>query len=249
VGEDPGQGSPGGRFPTTRWTLVLAAGRTDAAESRAAIVALCDMYWRPLYQYARSRGSDPDEAGDLVQGLFLTLLSRNYFANLRPEKGRLRAYLKTALKNYASGKRDEREAEIHGGGTVHVPLDLDIADEERRYVALPVDRTDPEALYNRRWALRVLDAAVRGLEERYRSNDQLEQFRYLVRFLDGDEQEGTYTEAAARLGFTVSAVKMSVHRLRERFRQELRELIADTVADASEIEDEIRFLFASLGRA
>lgn len=244
---DSGRGDLDKRFPTTRWTLVLQAGRTDSEEARRAISSLCQLYWRPLYDFARSKGESPEASQDLVQGFFVTLLNRNYFTDLNPEKGRLRHYLKAAFRHFASDERDRAEAKKRGGGADILSLERDFAVGERGYLAEPAEARDPEKIFERRWALTVLGEAMRSIEDEHRASGRLDEYRLLVPFLEGDAGDTTYKDLAAKLGVTHSGVKMKALRLRKRLSEALRALVADTVADESEIEEELRFLSRALG--
>jgi len=234
------------RFPTTSWSLVIEAGRAAASGSRRAIETFCQIYLEPMYAYAGSMTPRPDDPRDLVHRYFTRFLSGNFFVKCRPEKGRLRSYLRIGLRHFASDDRQKR-AGYRGGDLQHVPLEDHMADADGRSLATSGRSLDPEEIFNRRWALGVLDATLRGVEESYRAAGATDEFRYLVRFLAGEEEEPSFSETASHLGITVSAVKVGIARLRKRFRQRLRDQIAETVADPAEIDDEIRFLFNSLG--
>jgi RNA polymerase sigma factor (sigma-70 family) len=237
-----------GPFPATRWSLILTASRPDDMGARRALEELCKAYWKPLYAFLRRDGHTADAAADLVQGFFVRFLSKNYLAVVRPEKGRFRSYLLKALRHYVADEEERNRTEKRGGKVVHVSLDPDLAQEERMFLAEAPRDTDPQRLYERRWALTVLDKALNRLRDWYEAHGRLDHYDFLIGFLEGDLPEETYDEAATRLHVSVSAVKMSVHRFRQRFSQVLREVVADTVADASEIDDELGFLRAAIAR-
>jgi len=236
---DPPSGSA--RFATTRWSVVLAT-RGDAPESRAALETLCAAYWYPLYAFARRRGSSPEDAQDLVQGLFLTLLRRSSLADADPARGRFRTFLLTAFQRHASHERARAAAAKRGGDRERLPFEID--DGERRYSLEPVDDRTPESLYERRWALALLDRAV----ERLRAEHEGDPARLdaLLPHVGGAGDARPYAELAASVGMTENAVKVAVHRLRRRSRDLLRDEVSHTVAAPGDVEDELRRLFTAL---
>ncbi len=244
-----GDSKPNGkRFPTTRWTLVLAARGTDEVAARKALDELCQIYRMPLYFYARHRGHSPQDADDLVQGLFLALIKQNSFARVDAEIGRLRTYLKSALEHYEKDLREAAQAKKRGGGKLHISWDVDFDAIERAYQASRHPETSPDDLYMCHCARRILDTALGWLRERYRADGRADDYDRLHRFIVGDLSDETYREAARQIGYTESALKMAVKRIRERFGKVLREVIAGTVVDESEIEDEVRVLLSVLRR-
>jgi DNA-directed RNA polymerase specialized sigma24 family protein len=238
----------GKRFPTTRWSLVLAARGTDDEGARRALEALCQAYWTPLYSYARQRGNSPEKAEDLVQGLFLALIRRKDFAQVDAEKGRLRNYLKTAFDHHESDVRDEARTMKRGGGTIHLSWEMDFDASERAYQATRHPETSPDDLYVSHWARKVLDTGLERLRGRYVGEGRGGDYDRLVRFIAGDLSDETCKAAASRLGYGESAFKMAKKRIRQRFGEALRDVIAETVADASQVEDEVRVLLSVLKR-
>lgn len=240
-------GAPRGsaRFATTRWSVVLAT-RGDAAESRAALETLCASYWYPLYAYARRRGRTAEDAADLVQGFFLVILRRGGLASADPERGRFRTFLLTAFQRHASHERDREQALKRGGGRVRLPFEID--DGERRYTMEPADDRTPEALFERRWALALLDRAVARLREDQGGTDaaRLDALLPHVYGNDGGAGARPYGEIASSLGMSEGAVKVAVHRLRKRFRDVLREEVSHTVEGPDEVDDELRRLIGAL---
>ncbi len=229
-------------FATTHWSLVVAAqGASPAA--REALAELCRLYWYPLYAYVRRRGHSDDEAQDLTQEFFARLLERNDLARLDPARGRFRAFLLAACRHFLANQRDHAHALKRGGGLR--PLSLDLADSERRYASEPSHEQTPERLFERRWALTLLDCVLQRLRQHYETAGQLLLFERLKGSLTGAATD-TYAESAAVLGMTEGAVKVAAHRLRQRYRDLLREEIARTVADPGEVDDEIRELFGAL---
>jgi RNA polymerase sigma-70 factor (ECF subfamily) len=230
-------------FATTHWSLVLAArGQTPAA--REALAELCRVYWFPLYAYIRRQGHAAHEAEDLTQELFAQLLQRDDLAGLDPSRGRFRAFLLASCRHFLANQADKAQALKRGGGRTSLPLDL--ADADRRYAAEPGHEQTPERLFERRWALALLDQVLGRLRGHYETAGQAALFEHLKGALTG-ETDGPYAEVAVALGMTEGAVKVAAHRLRQRYRDFLREEIARTVADEAEVDDEVRTLFRALG--
>ena len=234
----------GARFHTTRWSLVVAAGGDRSSDARRALEMLCEIYWYPLYAYVRRQGHDASEAGDLTQAFFLQLLQRHDVQGLRRERGRLRSYLLGAVRHFLANESARGSTLKRGGGATPLSLDLDHA--ESRYAAEPADVSTPDRIYERRWALTVLDQVFQGLREEWKATGRVEEFDVLKDCLVGDPPEGGYQTVAEILGSTPNAVGVAVHRLRRAFRRRLRDTIVDTVVSEDAVEDEIRHLFASL---
>lgn len=232
------------RFATTRWSLVLGARDGDSAASQAALAELCESYWFPLYAFVRRQGHGPDDAADLTQGFFAKLLEKNYLQDVRPDAGRFRSFLLASLKHFIYNEWDRQQAQKRGG---HVPkISLDAALAESRYAIEPVESRTPEDLYERHWALTVLQRALERLEAETPAGKR-DRFENLRPYLTGDGSDATYAEVAARLGLSEGGVKVAVHRLRHRFGAMLRQEIGETVADPQEVDDEIRHLLTRLG--
>jgi RNA polymerase sigma factor (sigma-70 family) len=233
-------------FATTRWSVVLGAGGQDSGiDARAALAALCETYWAPLYTYLRRSGSSPADAEDCVQGFLASLLERNDLAQVHPGRGRFRSFLLASLKHFQSNQRDRERAQKRGGGRAIVSLDA--ASAEQRYATEQADRWSPEALFDRAWALTVLERARTQLRESHVAAGKGARFDALVPYLTGDAAV-SYKEVAATLATTEGAVKVLVHRLREEFRKALRSEIAQTVASPDDIDAEIDALFEALRR-
>lgn len=237
----PGQG--GSQFLTTSWSLVLAAS-DPSDQAAAALESLCRKYWYPLYAYLRRSGHAPHDAEDLTQGFFLHFLRRQDLARVDPQKGRFRSYLLTALRHYVSDQRSHDRAAKRGGG--QTPLPLDGAAAEATYCLEPGHDLTPERLFDRRWALAVLDQTLFSLRQRYADEGKEPLFDALKGSLVGGDHQPAHAETAEALGMSEGAVKVAVHRLRLRFGQLLRAAVADTVASEDEVEDEIRSLLAAL---
>jgi RNA polymerase sigma-70 factor (ECF subfamily) len=237
-----------GRFATTHWSLIVAAQGRDSGEAREALAALCLSYWYPVYAFIRRQGHSWDQAQDLTQEFFARLLEKDALAMVDPAKGRFRSFLIAACKHFLSNERDRANAQKHGGGRVVVPLDFQTA--ESRYNLEPSHYLTPERLFERRWALMLLDQVLSRLKQEFEAADKTMLFNRLKRFLLLGKASGEkYAEAAQELGATEGAVKVAVHRLRRRYRELLREEIGRTVNDPRQIDDEIRSLFAALGPA
>jgi len=235
-------------FDTTRWSLVVAAGGDDSTAARRALESLCEAYWYPLYAFVRRRGATPDDARDLTQAFFASLLARRSFDDLAPERGRFRAFLLASLKHFLANEAARARTEKRGGGLSLEPLVAGADAAERHYQREPAEPRTPETLFERRWALTVIDRVLEELRGRWASEGREREFDALKECLLGQSLRGGYAAVAEDLGTTPGAVKTAVHRLRRRFHEGLRRHIAETVADPAEIDDEIRYLIAALGR-
>lgn len=228
------------RFDTTRWSLVLAAGDRQQPQAAAALADLCAAYWYPLYAFVRRDGMAENDAMDLVQGFVADLLERGELA-AAPERGRFRSYLIGALQNFRRNARRAAKTKKRGGDQVVLSLD----DAEARYTREPACTESPAALFDRRWAVLLLDRALDRLEAEYIGRGRGPAFGALRDTLSG-ASAGTYADKAAVLGISVSAVKVGVHRLRARMRELLRDEVAQTLASPDDVEAELQHLFAAL---
>lgn len=233
-----------GRFRTTQWSLVLAAGDDRNPRFHQALADLCERYWYPVYAYVRRRGADPDAAQDLAQGFFSSLLEKNTLRAADRDRGRFRSFLLTALKFYLADEYDRARALKRGGGQEALSLDLEGAEARYRLEAEP--EASPDRVFERRWALEVLEQTHRRLQEEIARSSHPERPRRLAAFLTGDGDDQSYREVAAELGMSESAVKVAVHRLRKRYGALLREEVERTVGNPEETEGELRFLLAAL---
>jgi RNA polymerase sigma-70 factor (ECF subfamily) len=240
----PGRESPA-RFATTRWGLVLAARGGGDPASRAALEALCALYWYPLYAFVRRKGHDEHEASDLVQGYFARLLEKSDLDAVDPARGKFRSFLLASLGHYLANEHDRRRAARRGGGRRAVSIDR--AEAEGRYAVEPAHDLTPERLFERRWALTLLGHALERLEFEMARAGKSRLFAALRPALTAGGERLPYAEVAAELGLTEPAARAAAHRLRGRYRAILREEVGRTVADAAGIDDEIRALFAALG--
>ena len=231
-------------FATTRWTLVAAATDPADPQAREALADLCRAYWFPVYAYVRRRGHDQHAAQDLTQGFFTRLLEKNDLTAADRTRGRFRSFLLGACRHFLANQHDHATARKRGGGRTHLPLDFDAA--AGRYGREPAGADTPERAFDREWALGLLDRAVGELRAEYAGSGRERLFDSLKDALAGGA-DVPHAEKARELGLTVGAVKVAVHRLRQRYRDRLRALIADTVAGPAEVDDEVRDLFAALG--
>ena len=235
-----------GRFQTTNWSLVLAARDEPSAAGREALEALCESYWYPLYACVRASGHDAETSRDLTQEFFARFLEKDFLEGVRPEAGRFRSFLLATLKHFLSHERDKQRALKRGGGTWPISLDTDTAED--RFAREPADHLTPEQIFERRWALTVLDHALEKLQVAFAARGEADRFARLCQFLTGQEPHASYRDVATELGMTEEAVKAAVHRARRQLGRLLREQIADTVASADEIDDEVRYLLRTVGR-
>ncbi len=232
-------------FTPTHWSVVLAAaGHADTTHARDALEKLCRNYWLPIYVFVRRQGHGPHDAQDLTQEFFARLLEKNFLAGVQREKGRFRSFLLASVKHFLANEWDKANAQKRGGG--NVPISIDATRAESSFGLEPVDTLTAERIFERRWALALLDQVLRRLREEYTRDGKEKQFEQLKPTLTEASRTVPYAEIATRLGTSEGAVKVAVHRLRQRYRELLRAEIADTVASPGEIDDEIRNLFAAL---
>ncbi|MGA2557951.1 MAG: sigma-70 family RNA polymerase sigma factor [Verrucomicrobiota bacterium] len=227
------------QFGQTHWSVVLsAAGRQNPSQAGEALEKLCSVYWRPLYAYIRRQGESPPDAQDLTQEFFLRLLKQDWLHAVDQGKGRFRSFLLAALKHFLCNERDRARAQKRGGG--QAPLPLDFAGAETHLSFQPAENATPETLFERHWATTLLEQALARLRLEYASQGKEALFEQLKTTLTEDRGSVAYRALAARLKMSEAAVKMAVHRLRQRYREGLRAEIAQTVATPGEIEDELR---------
>ncbi|HWB60358.1 MAG TPA: sigma-70 family RNA polymerase sigma factor [Chthoniobacteraceae bacterium] len=233
-------------FVPTRWTLIVAARQEDPGPAMRALAELCQAYWRPLYAYVRRQGCGPEEAEDMTQEFFSRLLEKNYLADVDRAKGKFRSFLLVSLKHFLSKEWERARAQKRGGGRPIIALDSLTAEARARIE--PTDNLSPDKAFERQWALTVLDQALARLRAEYTLDGKEALFDVLKIFLTGAGRSstgGTYAEIGAACGLGEGAAKVVVHRLRRRYRDILREEIAQTVVRRDEIDDEIRSLFAA----
>jgi RNA polymerase sigma-70 factor (ECF subfamily) len=231
-------------FATTRWSLVLAAGRGAVPDAEAALAVLCQTYWYPLYAYVRRLGHQAGEAQDLTQEFFTRLLEKNYLRAADRERGRFRSFLLTAFKRFLSKERNRARAQKRGGG--QRVLSLDFEQGERRFSLEPATDVTAEKVYEQRWALTLLDQVMARLRQDFDRVGKQSDFDHLKAFLTGETAALSYREVASELGMTQGAVKVAVHRLRRRFRKLVLAEIAETVAAPEDVDEELRHLFEAI---
>jgi RNA polymerase sigma factor (sigma-70 family) len=231
-------------FETTHWSVVLAAGGEDSQAARTALAALCEAYWYPLYAYIRRWGATADDAGDLTQAFLTSLLERRDFTGLSQERGRFRAFLLASLRHFLANDAARRRSQKRGGGAATVPLESD--DAEHRYLVEPVDAETPERLYERRWALIVIDRVLLALRREAEAEGRAAEFDAIKACMLGRAAAGSYAAIADRLRVSEGAVRVAVHRLRRKFQARLKQDIAATVSSPDQVEDEIRYLIRAL---
>jgi RNA polymerase sigma-70 factor (ECF subfamily) len=230
-------------FTTTNWSVVLEAqGQSPVAQ--AALEKLCRTYWRPIYAFVRRQGTEPEEAKDLTQGFFALLLERRDFDTVRKEKGRLRSYLLTSLKHFLTNERNRAMAIKRGKGQRLISLDQLHQGERAGFE--PADTATPDQIYERRWAMTVLNEVLARMEEEHRAAGKTQLFDRLQKSFTDEPDRSSQIEIARELGMTENAVYQAFHRFRQRYRELLREEVAHTVAVAVDIEDELRHLIAVL---
>jgi RNA polymerase sigma factor (sigma-70 family) len=224
--------------------MVLEAGRHSSPQAKEALATLCRVYWYPLYVFIRRQGFAADESGDLTQEFFVRLLEKEFLAGVDRGKGRFRSFLLAACKHFLSNQRDRARTKKRGGAREFISIDLDHA--ENRYRLEPADDLTPEKLFQRRWAMTLLEQVLESLKNESVRTGKGKQFDHWKVFLAGDKGQLSHRETAEKLDMSQAAVKVAVHRLRKRYRQLLREEIARTLNQGDSIEDEIRELFQAL---
>ena len=241
-----GSGSGGAElFQTTHWSVVVLAGQEASPQAAESLEKLCRAYWFPLYAYVRRRGHTAEDAQDLTQEFFLRLLRKDYLAHADRGKGRFRSFLLSSLNHFLTNDWRRAQAQKRGAGRAVISLDDTTA--EARYGLGPLSGLTPERLYERHWALTLLEHALARLREEFAAAGQTRQFNQLRGFLTTEAAESSYAAAAAKLGMTTGAAGKVIHRLRLRYRELVREEIAQTVGSPAEVEDEIRWLFGAVG--
>jgi DNA-directed RNA polymerase specialized sigma24 family protein len=230
-------------FATTHWTVVIAAGRGSSREAEVALEELCRTYWFPLYVYVRRQTPTREDAEDLTQAFFARFLEKNYLEKLRSQKGKFRAFLLAALKHFLANEWDRASTQKRGGGVM--PISLDWQNADARYLIEPVDNLSPDTLYDRTWAITLLQKVLARLRDENATEDKSRLFAQLKPFLMVGTSAVPYGDAAAKLNLGEGAVRVAVHRLRRRYRELLREEISQTLSDTSDIAEEMRTLFSA----
>ena len=233
----------GRRFPTTAWSAVLTASR-DSIDAREALAALCRAYWYPVYAYIRHRGHRNQDAEDLTQQFFTHLLESRMLQAASPDRGRFRSFLLVSVRNFLANEWDRAHAAKRRMGAI--TLSLDFGGAEGRYTQDPPDQLTPEKLFERRWALALLERVLERLRVDFAKSGRAERFELMKSFLDSEPSETTYSRLAAGLGTSEGAARVAVYRLRSRYRELLYEEISAIVTAPDEVEDEIRYLLSAL---
>lgn len=232
-------------FVTTHWSVVLAAKDKSSPDSAAALEALCRAYWYPLYAFVRRQGQAPCDAQDLTQEFFARLLAKDYLASAAREKGRFRTFLRVALKRFLANEWDRAHRLKRGGGQPPLPLDTALA--ENRYQAERGDGLPADRLYERRWAMALLEQTLGRLRNEHASAGKTAEFDLLKGVLMAERGAIDYGALGAELGISAGAARVAVHRLRKRFRELFRAAVADTVSEPDEVESELRYVVGILG--
>jgi RNA polymerase sigma-70 factor (ECF subfamily) len=232
-----------GRFETTHWSLVVAAG-VPGARRRESLAKLCEAYWGAVHAYILRSGIPRDEAADLTQEFFATFLEKNSVRSADPHRGRFRSFLLASVRHFLCNAWDRQHARKRGGGITIVPLESDDGDGPIRYQ--PASDSTPERVFEHHWALTLVERAMTQLAEEHQRSGRENVFTHLRPFLDVDASGDDYADAVRALGSTPGAVRVAVHRLRRRFRTILMEHVSQTVADPAEVDAELRYLAAAL---
>ena len=239
----PASTAPGDVFATTQWTVVLAAGRRHTPQSDGALEELCRTYWFPLYAYVRRHGHNKEDSEDLTQAFFARFLEKNYLAGLSAERGRFRAFLLASLKHFLANEWDKMQAQKRGGGEANLSLDWQTADTKFQVAA--TNEPGPDTAFDREWALALLAKVVGRLQAECVQDGQGKQFAELKIFLTAGKGAVPHATVAKTLGMDETAVRVAVHRLRKRYRILLRDEIAQTLDDESQVDEEMRALFGA----
>jgi RNA polymerase sigma factor (sigma-70 family) len=242
--EDKDDLPQGAQFTTTHWSVVMTAGQRDLPQAAEALEKLCRAYWYPLYAYVRRHGHSPEDAEDLTQQFFARLLDKNYLAKADRDRGKFRTFLLDSMKNFLVNEWKRAARLKRGGGHSLVSYDLEIA--EGRYAAEPIAKTAPESIYEKQWAIALIEQVFVALSREYGAVEKGPLLNELKGFIWGEESAASYSEIGRRLNMEEGTVKVSVHRLRQRFRELLRAEVANTVSRPEEVDGELRHLIAVL---
>ncbi len=231
-------------FETTHWSVVRAAASSQPSQAREALETLCSTYWYPVYAYIRRRGNSAEDAKDLTQEFFARFLAKNYLKDLAPGKGKFRSFLLAAVNHFLSDERDRKKMIKRGGGVVF--LRVDFAAIEEYCAGGAWQALSPEKLFDRAWALATIDSALLRLRREYDKTGKVVLFDRLSGMLMGQEEQVLYRELGAPLGLSEGAIKVAVHRLRQRFRDTLMEEIAHTLTEGESVEEELHYLLSAV---
>lgn len=228
---------------TTRWTVVVTAGQRGQPQADQALEELCRTYWYPLYAYVRRQGHPREDAQDLTQAFFARFLARNYLTGLNSEKGRFRGFLLASLKHFLANEWDRAQCLKRGGQVTHLSLDWQAAED--RYQLVLVDPLSPDRLYDRTWAVTLLERVLGQLQVECEADGRAGLYTALKSFLTVDREAIPHARVAEQLGVSEGAVRVSVHRLRRRYRELLRQEIAQTLANPAQVQEEMRVLLGA----
>lgn len=245
MSEHEASNAPQPLFVTTRWSVVLAARDKASPTAAGALETICRVYWYPIYALVRREGHAPHDAQDLTQEFFARLLEKDYLQAADREKGRLRTFLRVALKRFLLNEWDRLRAQKRGGGVAPVSFDTAVAEE--RYLQHGSEALSAERSYERQWAMTLLEQAMTRLRGEYETSGKTGEFEQLKITLTAERGAIPYAELASGLGIQEGAARVAVHRLRKRFRDLFRTVIADTVDDVAEVDDEVRYVARLLG--
>src|SRR2546427_1829349 len=233
---------PDVRFTTTHWSVVLLAGQADSPNAAEALEELCRIYWYPLYVYVRRQGNSPEDAQDLTQIFFARLLEKNYFAKADRDRGKFRTFLLGSLKNFLVNEWKRAGRLKRGGDLTFLSIDANVAED--RYATEPANESNPDAAYEQRWAVTLIEQVLATLRREYCAADKARLFEELKGFIWGDKSTASYAEIAGPLNLTEGTVKVAVHPLRPRFPELLRAEVAHTGARPDDVDDELRYLIS-----
>ena len=236
---------PSSDFLSTHWSIVLRAGQADDSDARNALAFLCQRYWYPLFVFVRRKGIPLERAEDVTQGFFARLIEKQVLEQAAPSRGRFRSFLLGSLQNFLANEWDQATAQKRGGGKALLSLDLEAGESKLRYE--PSHDLSPEKIFDRAWAVQLLELVVGRLRKEFSDKGKAGEFEILQAFLAGRPTDASYERAAADMGVSLAAVRQAAHRMRKRYRELLRAEVAETVAKEEEIDDEIRGLFQALG--
>jgi DNA-directed RNA polymerase specialized sigma24 family protein len=231
-------------FTTTHWSVVLEAGQDGSPKGSEAMAQLCRAYWYPLYAYVRRKGYNAQDAQDLTQEFFARLLARNYLSVADRNRGKFRAFLLGSLEHFLAREWTKAHAQKRGGG--QALFSLDEVEAENRYLLEPADALTAEKIFDRRWATTLLEKGMTRLHEECSADGKSDLFAKVKGILSGEKGDGSYAEIATGLNVSEGAIKVAVHRLRQRCGELLRDEIAQTVATPQEVDEELRYLVALL---
>ena len=232
-------------FETTHWSMVVSSREKDSGIRRQSLGKLCELYWYPLFVFLRRKGFDPDASSDLVQGFFVELIDKEFLDAVSPDKGRFRWFLKSAIKRYTAKQLEKQSAQKRGGDRTF--FSLDVQDAEQKYQMEPVENWSAEKLFDRQWGLTVLQQALTALATEYESKKKSELYSALQKTLSGQQMtQEEYQEIGDRFQMTANAVKVTALRLRQKYRDMIREIVAQTVTESDRVSDEIDELFNAL---